>query len=230
MKKNDSYCTSCKSPCFVRMDVLSGLSEEQQKELLKAARKVILKKGELVFSEGDPANSFFLIHKGSMRLVNYDSEGNERAIATFFAGEAIWESLFLGRDATYPYSAVAGDDLEFCAIERNAFEHVVSTSSTSLRIISLLSQKLHDANERARVLSLSSPKSRIAAHIIYRAERQESKIITMRLSDLASSLSLRPETVSRKLQELIKERAIKKISQSAFIVLDFEKLEFIAQN
>ena len=230
MKLREANCQKCESPCFIRTDILGGLSKEQYQELQKAAKIIEMNKGDIAFNEGEPANCFFLINKGSMKLVNYDKDGNEKTIGTFYAGEAIWESLFLGEDATYPYTAVANEDLEYCAIERGTFEHVVSHSATSLHIISLLSRKLHDANERNRVLSLSSPKARIAAHILYRAERQTSKIITMRLDDLASTLSLRPETASRKIRELIQDGFIKKVSQSAFMVLDRESLEEIAEN
>ena len=218
------------SAFFLQSEILSGLSKEQQKVLMRAAKIVSLEKGEVVFNEGDKANSFFLIRKGSMRLVNYDKDGNERTIATFFAGEAVWESLFLGKEALYPYTGVAGDTLVCCAIEKKAFEDVASHSATSLHIISLLSKKLHDANERNRVLALNSPKAKVAGFLLYRAERQSSKILTLRLDDLASSLSLRPETASRKIQELIHEGYIKKTGQSAFIILDYKSLEEIAKN
>ena len=46
----------------------------------------------------------------------------------------------------------------------------------------------------------------------------------MRLEEMAGSLALRPETISRKLKELEREGYVKKTGQSSIKVLDPDRL------
>ena len=55
-------------------------------------------------------------------------------------------------------------------------------------------------------------------------------MVKLKLEDIAAHVSLRPETVSRKLGELMNEGIIEKVGQSSFRILDFERLVDISQN
>lgn len=230
MENPSLNCANCASPCLMGNGILDDLSLENQKILMAATKRNALKKGAIIFHEGDKADSLFLIQKGSMKLVNYDKDGNEKIIGVFMAGEAVWESLFLDKDATYPYSGIALSDILYCCIERQTFEKIASSYPVSIRIICLLSKKLHDANQRNRVLALSTPKAKVAGLLLYRSQVQNSLTLHLKLDDMASSLSIRPETVSRKVGELIDEGYINKSGQSTFKILDIEGLNEITKN
>jgi CRP/FNR family transcriptional regulator len=94
-----------------------------------------------------------------------------------------------------------------------------------MKIIELLSKKLHDANERNMLLSTKSPKSRLAAFLIYREKQDHSGTVELKLEDIAASLSLRPETISRKITELESEGLIERSGKSSIKILDYYGLE-----
>ena len=52
----------------------------------------------------------------------------------------------------------------------------------------------------------------------------------LKLEDIAAHVSLRPETVSRKLGELLNDKILEKVGQSSFRILNYEKLVHISQN
>jgi CRP-like cAMP-binding protein len=74
---------------------LKGLSPHQIRLLTDCAMVVNFKPGELVFREGDPANRFYLIHRGKVAL---ESQVRDRGIAPIQEvgpGEVVgWSWLF----------------------------------------------------------------------------------------------------------------------------------------
>ena len=74
------------------------------------------------------------------------------------------------------------------------------------------------------LLSTKDPKARLAAFLLYREKRDKEEIIELKLGDIAASLSMRPETVSRKIRELERENLIAKTGQSSIKLLDFQGL------
>lgn len=208
---------------------LEELEAAEREAISRKLRGYCLKKGELLFQEGAPADSLWIIRQGSVKLSTYDSEGREQIIAIFSEGETIWISMFLDKkDASYPYSAVCLNDVIVCQIFRQDFESSVQDTHTALKIVGLLSKKLHDANERILILSANDPTAKIARLFLYRINHNGGTSITMKLDDIAAHVSLRPETVSRKLGELCDLGVLRKVGQSTFAVLDFSALEEIA--
>ena len=115
--------------------------------------------------------------------------------------------------------------MECCRIDRKELERTLSDPQIALQVIGMLSQKLHDANERNLVLSLSDPRQRLAGFLLYRSRRGASDTVTLRLEDIAGSISLRPETVSRKLKEMEKDGVLRRSGQSGIRILNREALK-----
>ena len=108
--KTKTPCQQCPSPC-----VSAWLFEEDKKQgkkdsLFTSAIQSTYQKGDSIFSLGDPADSLYLIHKGNIKLVNYDSDGREKIVAFFGKGEWIWEGLFL-EQPTFPFHGIAMDEV-----------------------------------------------------------------------------------------------------------------------
>ena len=127
----------------------------------------------------------------------------------------------------YPYNAVCLTDVECCKLFIGDIEKVMEDPSVSLKIIALLSRKLHDANERVLLLSTSSPKARLAGFLLNRSRHTSSDTVMLRLDDIAASIQLRPETVSRRITEMQKEGLIEKTGQSSILIKDRQALEKI---
>lgn len=209
--------------------LLEILNEKSRKTILDNSSLIIKEKDEIVFNESQNVESLFFIKKGNIKLSRYDISGREEIIGIFGKNEIIWESLFLD-NAKYPYSGIAINHLELIKISKSQFEKEIKKSEdANIRLISLLSKKLHDANERNMIISKNNPLSKIAGFFLYRIARENKDIVYCRLNDIASSLNLRIETVSRKIKELINLNIIIKISQSGYKIIDRQKLQNISQ-
>ena len=211
---------------------LEELGENVREEILSKMIFTSYEKGEMLFKEGEIANSLYIIRKGNIKLATYDSEGREQIVSIFSPGDTLWISVFLkGKKAiTYPYSGVCLDNVVVGKMLREDFESLILDTHSALEIIALLSKKLHDANERNLILSVSDPKAKIARLFLYRLNHISGDIIKLKLEDIAAHVSLRPETVSRKLAELMNERVIEKVGQSSFKITNYSRLVEISKS
>ncbi len=73
---------------------LNGFSPDQVEQLIRCAKLRDLEAGDLIFKQGDPAHSFYLIVWGAVSLTHAGLKGNT-AIQTLTAGDAVgWSWLF----------------------------------------------------------------------------------------------------------------------------------------
>ena len=221
--QKDIDCEQCSSRCIDKLAFFSGLPEESKIRLMQKSSNKFLQKGETIFTEGSKVDSIVIIRKGQIKLSSYDSEGRERIIGIFSDNDTVWEGIFL-ENSRYPYSAVCITDVHLCRIFRRDIEEAVSDPSVALSVINMLSNKLHDANERNMILSMNDPMAKIAGFLIYRDQRSADSVIQLRLDDIAGSVGLRAETVSRYIQKLVKGGYIRKVGQSGIEITDFEAL------
>nr|WP_253289230.1 Crp/Fnr family transcriptional regulator [Lachnoclostridium sp. MSJ-17] len=188
-----------------------------------------MRRGDFVFHEGDSVESIVIIKQGQVKLSTYEADGRENIIGIFADNDTIWEGVFSGA-SKYPYSAVCLTRTYCCYIRRADVESAISDPKVALKVIHMLSNKLHDANERSRILSISEPVKRVAAFLIYREKRSGEPYITLRLDDIAGSVGLRAETVSRNVRKLVSGGLIEKVGRSGFRIPDFERLNsFISE-
>ena len=213
-------CEDCENRCIRDIAFLYGMPDENQMEILSHSTSRQLKRGDYLFHEGDEVRSIVIIREGQVKLSSYDAEGRENIIGIFSDEETIWEGVFAG-NRRYPYSAICLTDVCCCYIRRSDIESAVSNPAVALQVIHMLSSKLHDANERNMILSVNEPVARIAAFLIYCGSRSAEPVIKLRLDDIAGSVGLRPETVSRYIRRLMKDGMIEKVGQSGIRITDF---------
>ncbi|MBN2125847.1 MAG: cyclic nucleotide-binding domain-containing protein [Deltaproteobacteria bacterium] len=87
---------------FAQADLLRGMSKDFIKRFMDNTVKETHRKGKLLFRAGNPANSFYVLLKGRIKLTV--GETGQRVYTVDQPGEAFGWSSLLGRDA---YSATA---------------------------------------------------------------------------------------------------------------------------
>ena len=200
------------------------LPEAAQRQLKDAAQARRVPKGATIFHEGEPADFICIVRRGRVKLSHVDWEGRERILMILEDGDTIWESLFLER-GTFPYSAIALTDALFLRIDRARFARILDDPKVSLGVITMLSRKLHDANSRNLILSTKAPAARLAGFLLYQQERSREDALCLRLSDIASSVGMREETVSRHLAEFRREGLLERLGHGKIRLLRLEALE-----
>ena len=209
--------------------LLREMPEELQHYMNGRVEIVSLNKNEYVFREGEDAEYICIIVDGQVKLSRFDAEGRENIIMILYSHDTIWESMFL-ENSTFPYSAVCLTDVTVCKLYNDDFEKVLKDPNAAMRIVLLLSRKLHDANVRNMLLSTRDPKARLAGFLLYRRDRSSDNIIELRLEDIAASIGLRLETVSRKLGELQDDMVVERAGRGKLKIVDYDGLRQIYEN
>jgi CRP-like cAMP-binding protein len=217
-----SRCTECKhcALCTAMIPLFNALPEDVLKGLTEQSVLTTRAKGSFLFQVGETVDSVLIVRKGRIKLCKYDAEGNEYILDILHDGDAIWENLFLD-NAVFPYSAVCLTKVELCEIKKSEFIRILAERpSIALNLISLLSMRLRDANEKALLLSIQDPKVRLAGFLLDRDIRCVGPEIRLKLDDIAASIGLRPETVSRNLSKFEKDHLITRLGQGKIMVTD----------
>ncbi|BBO67783.1 transcriptional regulator [Desulfosarcina alkanivorans] len=87
-----------------KSDIFKGLTRDQLSGLVEKGRRIILKPKSVLFHQGDPAASCFLVNRGRLKLTKLNEQGREVIFRYIGAGELTAAITVLKRWA-YPVTA-----------------------------------------------------------------------------------------------------------------------------
>ena len=178
----------------------SGLPEDQLKEIRNIAVDRHFNKGEIIFSDGDEGNGFFVVVEGLVKIFKVSAEGKEQILHIYGPGEPFGQvAVYAGR--SYPASAQAILKSHVLFFPRTAFIDLITRiPSLAMNMLAVLSMRLREFTVQVENLSLKEVPGRLAAYLVYLADEQgKEDIISLSISkgQLASLLGTIPETLSR---------------------------------
>ena len=201
-----------------------GLPDKQLKEIARITIGRNFNKGEIIFSEGDDGNGFFVVAEGKVKIFKVSLEGKEKILHIYGPGDPFGEvPVFSGQKFPANAQAILKSYLLF--FPRAAFADLITKNpSLSLNMLAVLSMRLREFTIQIENLSLKEVPGRLAAYLIYLAEEQgEEDSVKLNISkgQLASLLGTIPETLSRIFARMsgqglieVKERNIRFLDRS----------------
>ncbi|RKX69385.1 cyclic nucleotide-binding domain-containing protein [candidate division WOR-3 bacterium] len=104
------------------------LNPEEMDLILSIAREKKFKKDEVIFSEGEPGNAFYIIVSGSVRISTMVPGVGEEALAVLKPGEYFGEMALID-DAPRSASAIANEDSLLISIAKDDFLKLISSNN-----------------------------------------------------------------------------------------------------
>ncbi|MEW6013891.1 MAG: Crp/Fnr family transcriptional regulator [Candidatus Zixiibacteriota bacterium] len=207
----------------------SGLDREELRALhdITAIRKV--KKGEILFLEGDPAGGFYILLAGKVRVYKSSPEGKEFTIHQINPGQLFAEAAIF-RGGEYPANCAALEDSLVAFFPKESFVQLIKESpQISLKIIGSMSSFLREFNRKVEELTLKEVPARIASYLLREAERKGTRHLLLDIpkAELAKHLGTISETLSRNLRKF-KELGILQVHGKKITILDPEHLQAVA--
>lgn len=189
-----------------RLEIISAsrlfkdLPRSQLEEIERIAVDKRFGKGDLIFSEGEEGNGFFLVCEGQVKIFKVSPEGKEQILHFFGAGEPFGEvPVFSGE--RFPASAEAVAETRLLFFPRKAFVDLIAANpSLALNMLALLSARLRLFTVQIENLSLKEVSGRLADYLLVLAREQgkaDAVTLTISKGQLASLLGTIPETLSR---------------------------------
>lgn len=217
----EAPCASCN---LRELCIPWGLTKEELdriESVLSQRRQV--KKGSLLFRNGDKFTSLFTIRTGFFKSAVFTEDGSEQVTGFQMAGEVLgFDGIANGH---HTCDAIALEDAQLCQMP---FEGIVELASN----IPSLQFRLHQIMSREivresgiRLLAFVGAEKRLAAFLLDLADRLHALgysptelVLRMTREDIGSYLGLKHETVSR---------AFSKLSEQGLVAVDNRNIRFL---
>ncbi|MCC6180994.1 MAG: Crp/Fnr family transcriptional regulator [Bacteroidia bacterium] len=164
------------------------------------------KKGEYIFQEGEPAQFFYQIVSGRVRMFNVGSQGKEFTHLEFMSGESFGEPALL-IDMPYPASVVAVEDTVIIKLKKESFCDLLNNyPALEKKLTYILAKRIYNKTVTAREMINTSPEVRILA-VLNGYKKRKFEIDNMieipyTRQEIANFTGLRVETVIRTLNKM----------------------------
>ena len=216
------------SSCMDNIRLFADLPASAKRELLACSRHSVHAQGSIIVHEGDLNESIIVVRSGRIKTFRTGLDGEEYVLDVLHDGQALWHGMFLA-DHTYRYSVECLTRVELCRIHRADFEALLGAHpDVALSLIRMVCTELDDAEERIMMLSIREPRQRLAEFLLARDGRCVGPEIHLKLEDIANSIGLRPETVSRNIARFVREGLIERPGRGRLLVVDHAGLEAVA--
>jgi CRP/FNR family transcriptional regulator, dissimilatory nitrate respiration regulator len=215
--------------------LFSGLDEKGLLRVEGITTLKKIKKGSILFSQGDVAHGFYLVISGKIKIFRLSPQGQEYVMRIVGPGDTIAEAaVFSGKN--YPASAEALEDGSLYYLAKTDFLALIQeTPQLALNMMTGLSLLLRQLAQQVEDLSLKEVSARLAHFLIEEAERvfpipiNGMQIpLTLKKSLLASRLGTIGETLSRTLAKM-KQKEVIDIQKNVICLKNIQALKEIAE-
>jgi len=208
-------------------NLLSLFDEQQQQQLLEGAKTIQLVANQTLFNKDAPADYFYLVKKGQIKLFRITPAGDEKVFHLFTTGGWIAEMAMFLPLPRYPMNAQAEMASELVMVKRETLMAIVENSpKLACSLLGFMSTKIFALVNNVDKLTFINASQRLVLHLAHLYQMQEIGDDRVQLQGpkrvVASQLNITPETFSRilrkfKTQGLIEEQgdSIKLLDKAA---------------
>ncbi len=213
------------------ISLFSDLSDEFLQLIYSIAQLKRVKRGEILFFEGDPYVAMYVVRTGKVRLTKTTPEGREIILYIRQGGEPIGAAmLFL--DQPYPATAQAIEAAEIWMIPHGELEALVRENpDLSIAIIRLLGERLLQTQAQMRDLALQDKWGALISTLLrlyeeYGRQTPDGVVLDLALShqELAKMIGSTREGVNRMMSQL-KKAGILDVSRGQITIYLVEELK-----
>ena len=207
--------------------IFSSLNDDELTELANLAVGRTLTSNEYVFWDGDDPKWFYIVAEGKVKVIKHSSSGKEFIIAFFGPGEMFGE-VAVFESKPYPASAQAVTGAKVVGIKKEGIlSFLAAHPKVVLRIISILSGRLRNSQNRLRDFAGERVEQRLASILLMLSAKLGFTLPFTR-QEIADMVGTTTETAIRVMSTL-KDRGIIRSVRGEVIILDSEKLRLLSE-
>lgn len=197
----DVFAMLRRQPLFADMD------DAHVEQLLWSSRVETLGAGERIYERGQQARHLFVVVEGRVNLALCAKTGDVKVLEILRPGQVLGEAAMFMHGGRYPVTAVAATTVRVARIaNRDYLAALRECPDTCLRLIGHLTQRLDRHIHQIEYMTLESATHRLARVLESRLPEDETARAEIELAEsrqeLASFLTMKPETLSRALRSL----------------------------
>ncbi len=217
--------------------LLARLPEEDVRALASHGRVRTYMAGAVIFQEGDPGDSLYIVVQGSVRIVLVSAKGEEATVAVLGPGECVGDLALLdGKPRSA--SAIAAEETRALVVMREAFTSWLSQRpAAAFALLETLSLRVRRTDEALTDFAFLDLAHRLAKRLLDVANTQRdvretgglqpgTRIRTTQ-AELGSMLGVSRESVNKQLNMFAREGWIR-LGRGSVTVVDPEALRRFA--
>ena len=186
------------------VDILEPLSREEVRELSRRIPDTHYRRGQILYAPKERSEALFMLKKGRVRIYRIGPEGREFTLTVVGAGTVFGEMSLTAQRLENAY-AEAMESAVVCKMRRHDLESLVMDKpKVGLKVMSVLSERLSQTEERMEDLALKEVPARLASFILQLVESEgvmsaEGPKIPTRYThnQLATMIGSKRETVTK---------------------------------
>ncbi len=218
--RREAHCKDCSLACMCLPISLQGDEMDALDHIVKRGRP--LKRGDIVFRQGDKFTSIFALRSGALKTYSLSGEGEEQITGFHLAGELIGMS---GMDSgQYTVSAIALETTSVCEIPFEMLDELTAVlPQLRKQLMRLMSREMREDQDMMLLLSRKNADQRIATLLINLSARFRARgysaysfRLAMSRNEIGNYLGLAVETVSR---------VFTRFQQQELIIADGKQIE-----
>ena len=184
--------------------------------------------GKVIYLEGEPATTLYVLESGWVKATRMSAEGREQSISVLQPVEMFGDiAVFTG--SSYPGTVVALEEADVWAIDGVTFLDLMTRyPSLAMAVIRHLAERVVYFIGLVEDLSLRSVEARLANTLLRNAQTVDDRLIVPRrqwttFDEMATRLGTVRDVLSRALHTLEEERLLK-VERHQIVLLDPEGL------
>jgi CRP/FNR family transcriptional regulator, dissimilatory nitrate respiration regulator len=187
-------------------------------------------KNTLIFSSGDPANAFYLVETGKIKVYRDTPDGREQVLHIVQDGQSYAEVAVLSMNI-FPASAFSLTPCKTIQVPRDGFVNLIETDAVAAKaMIAGQAKWIRLLVDQATTLSLADVSVRLARYIVTYAQKRGLSMtdgaqieLDVKKATIANLIGTVPETLSRNLAKLEDEELIQREGKK-IVILDVQGL------
>lgn len=185
-------------------ELFRGVPEPVLREIVNGRRPLTLARGQTLFRRGDPADAFFVVLSGWMKLSRTGPQGAETIVHVAKAGESFAEAVMF-MESAFPVDAEAATDVTLLRIDASVMRaHLSADATLAFAMLAAMSLRLRGLVDEIERLKGRSALSRLASFLLEFCGEGETASFELPFGKalIAARLGITPESLSRALARL----------------------------
>jgi CRP/FNR family transcriptional regulator, polysaccharide utilization system transcription regulator len=220
--------------CIVRQfSSINALSKDELIRMANCKTSYTVKKGELIFEEGESTNGVYCIKDGVCKMTKLSSNGKDQIVKLVKAGELLGQRSMISEEPAN-LSAVALEDMEVCFVPKSEIMRFFNENNQfSMSIMKSICGDLKDSDDHMVSMAQKNVQKRLAETLIYLEDtfgKNEDGTLHIQLTreELAGMIGTATESCIRLLSDLNKNNLIE-LKGKKIAIKDKNKLIRLAE-
>lgn len=212
-----------------RIKHFDALPRDLKDEIASASTHRHYEAGQVIYVEGEPAESIYVLESGWVKATRMTREGREQAMM-FLRPVEVFGDIAVLTGTTYPGTVVALEDVDVWVVPAQTILDLIPRHpALAMAVIRHLGERVLHYIGLVEDLSLRSVEARLASTLLRNAEVQDGQLIVPRrewttFDEMAVRLGTVRDVLSRALKTLEEENLLR-VEKQAIILIDPKGLE-----